>query len=296
MKYAYIQSNSDQYPVAILCLAMNVSTSAYYRWLQNPVSKRDLIHFELDEEIHGVFTEHQSRYGARRIYEDLKARGFKVTEAKVSQRMKLMGLVSKQEKRFIKTTDSVHNQYIRHNLLQQDFTASKPNEKWVTDITYIPTDEGWMYLCVIIDLFSRIVVGWCMADHMRSELTVNALRMAAFNRKLPRSVIMHSDKGSQYACKAFQDEIETLKFTSSMSGKGCCYDNAACESFFGTLKVELCDDESYKTVEQAKSSVFEYIETYYNRKRRHSTINYMTPNQFEDTMKSVNQKCPKFAG
>ena len=153
-----------------------------------------------------------------------------------------------------------------------------------------------MYLCVIIDLFSRLVVGWSMADHMRSELSVNALRMAAFNRKLSIGVIIHSDKGSQYACKAFQDTAETFKFISSMSGTGNCYDNAACESFFGTLKVDLCDDENYKTVEQAKSSVFEYIESYYNRKRRHSTINYKTPQQFEDIMKSVNQTCPKFAG
>ena len=275
---------------------MGVSKSAYYRWVQTPISKRDLIHFELDEEIYGVFIAHQGRYGARRIYEDLKDRGFKVTESKISERMKLMGLISKQAKRFIKTTDAQHNQYVRSNLLQQDFTASKANEKWVTDISYVPTDEGWMYLCVIIDLFSRMVVGWSMADHMRAELSVNALVMATFNRKMPKDVIVHSDKGSQYACKAFQEEIEKRNLISSMSGKGCCYDNAACESFFGTLKVELCDDENYKTIEQAKSSVFEYIESYYNRKRRHSTINYMTPKQFEDTMKFNKKKCPKKCG
>ena len=279
-----------------MCQIFGVSKSAYYRWVSNPISKRDIRHQELDDEIYAIFTQHKSRYGVKRIYEQMKDKGWKVTEKKVSERMNHLGLVAKANKPFIKTTDSQHNQYVKSNLLRQDFHANNPNEKWVTDITYIPTDEGWLYLCVIIDLFSRMVIGWSMAGHMRSELTVNALRMAMFRREMPSHVIVHSDKGSQYACKDFQEDIEHYRLISSMSGKGCCYDNAACESFFGTLKVELCDDENYKTVEEAKTSIFEYIEGYYNNDRKHSTINYMTPKQFEDTIKSSNKYRPIFVG
>ena len=276
-----------------MCPIMSVSESAYYRWAQNPVSKTDLRHYKLDTEIMGTFNKHKSRYGVKRIYEELKDNDWCVTENKVSERMKLMGLVAKANKPFIKTTDSNHNQYVAPNLLQQDFNAEQHNQKYVTDITYIPTDEGWLYLSVMIDLYSRMVIGWSMADHMRSELVCDTLEMAMFRRGMPTNVIVHSDKGSQYCSKDFQDKINKYQLQSSMSGKGCCYDNAACESFFGTLKVELCDDESYKTIEEAKSSIFEYIEGYYNTQRKHSTINYMTPKEFEDKMKSQHKNSPK---
>jgi transposase InsO family protein len=162
-----------------------------------------------------------------------------------------MRLVAKANKSLIKTTDSNHNQYVAPNLLKQDFNATKPSEKFVTDITYMPTDEGWLYLSVIIDLYSRMVIGWSMANHMRAELVCDTLEMAMFRRGMPTGVIVHSDKGSRYCSKDFQDKIKKYQLKSSMSGKGCCYDNAACESFFGTLKVELCDDENYKTIESS---------------------------------------------
>ena len=279
-----------------MCSIFDVSTSGYYRWIENPISKRDIRHQELDEEIFAIFTKNESRYGATRVYKEMKNKGWKVTLNKVSERMKLMDLVSKARKRFIKTTDSKPNQYIQPNILKQNFDASAPNDKYVTDITYIPTNEGFLYLCVMIDLFSRMVIGWSMADHMRSDLVCNALHMAMFRRGMPQNVIVHSDKGSQYASKQFQDKITEYQLQSSMSGTGCCYDNAACESFFGTLKIELCDDENYKTIEQAKSSIFEYIESYYNTQRIHSSINYMTPKEYEDMMESRKQNCPKFAG
>lgn len=279
-----------------MCKIMKVSSSAYYRWLKTPITKTDIRHHELDQQIRTIFMAHHRRYGVIRIFKDLKEQGWKVTQKKVSERMRVMGLVAKGHKRFVKTTDSNHNRYVAANLLRQTFSASDANEKYVTDITYIPTQEGWMYLCVVIDLYSRMVVGWSMANHMRSELVCDALQMAMFKRGMPRGVIVHSDKGSQYCSDHFQSKLKEYGLISSMSGKGNCYDNAACESFFGTLKTELCDDENYQTIEEAKSSIFEYIETYYNVKRRHSTINYMTPKAFEFKMESEKAKCPKFAG
>jgi len=204
-----------------------------------------------------------------------------------------MKLIAKANKPFVKTTDSNDNQYVAPNILQQNFKAAEPNQKYVTDITYVPTDEGWLYLSVIIDLYSRMVIGWSMANHMRAGLVSDTLEMAMFRRGMPTDVIVHSDKGSQYCSKDFQDKINKYQLRSSMSGKGCCYDNAACESFFGTLKVELCDDEEYKTIEEAKSSIFEYIEGYYNTQRKHSTINYMTPKEFKYKMESQLENSPK---
>ena len=279
-----------------MCDVMCVSSSAYYRWLANPIGKRDLKNFELDAEIEAIFQKHKSRYGVKRIYEELKDREWKVTEKKVSERMKYLNLVAKGHKAFIKTTDSNHNKHVASNILKQNFHAEDKNQKWVTDITYIPTQEGWLYLCVMVDLYSRMVIGWSMDDNMRSDLVCNSLQMAMFRRGMPSGVIVHSDKGSQYCSENFQDTLTEHKLISSMSGTGCCYDNAACESFFGTLKTELCDDESYQTREEAKSSIFEYIETYYNAERKHSTINYMTPKEFEYMMESEKLNCPKFAG
>ena len=296
MRYAFIQSNSDVFPVVHMCPIMNVSVSSYYRWLENPISKRDLRHYELDNEIRRIFTRHKSRYGVKRVYEEMKDNGCKVTEKKVSERMRAMNLVAKGHKPFIVTTDSNHNQYTAPNLLKQDFYADRPNQKYVTDITYVPTAEGWLYVSVMIDLFSRMVVGWSMADNMRSSLVCDTLHMAMFRRGMPKDVIVHSDKGSQYCSECFQNTLKEYSLISSMSGTGCCYDNAACESFFGTMKTELCDDENYETREEAKSSIFEYIETYYNVERKHSTINYKTPKEFETIMESESQKCPKKTG
>jgi transposase InsO family protein len=210
--------------------------------------------------------------------------------------MKILGLQPKASRKFKTTTDSNHNKQVSANLLEQNFTALDKNHKWVTDITYIRTQEGWLYLCVIIDLFSRAVIGWSMDSRMKADLVCGALNMALFRRNFPSGVIIHSDKGSQFCSKQFQDIIKDNWLLSSMSGKGCCYDNAACESFFGTLKVELVHDENYKTREEAKSSIFEYIEAYYNTKRKHSTINYMTPNQFEYIIENEIKKCPKLTG
>ena len=218
MKYAFIQNNSDDFPVNGLCHALEVSVSGYYRWCANPISKTDLRHYELDTEIKSIFDHHKSRYGVKRIYEEMKDKGWKVTEKKVSERMRIMGLVAKANKKFIKTTDSKHNKYTAPNLLKQNFYAEHANEKYVTDITYIPTQEGWLYLCVMIDLYSRMVVGWSMADHMRSELVCNAVKMAMFRRGMPKDVIVHSDKGSQYCSSDFRSLLSSVKTKSLYLG------------------------------------------------------------------------------
>ena len=218
--------------------------------------------------------------------------GFGVKRRYVSKRLQAMGLIPKARRKFKATTDSDHQLPVTPNLLQQDFSASKSNEKWVSDITYIKTDEGWLYLCVFIDLFSRQVIGWSMSKRINRHLVCNALNMALFRRKFPTGVIVHSDRGSQYCSKKYQNMLKKHRLVCSMSAKGCCYDNAACESFFHTLKVELVHDEYYQTRVQARASLFEYINVYYNRQRRHSTIGYMTPEKFEATwlqwIKSLN--------
>ena len=229
-------------PVTTLCKSLNVSTSSYYRWIHEPIGKRQSNDAELDAAITAIFHEHKSRYGSVRINKQLKDIGWKVTQPRVSKHMKLLGLQAKAARQYKATTDSNHNKHVSDNLLEQNFTALSVNHRWVTDITYIPTQEGWLYLCVIIDLFSRAVIGWAMDSRMKADLVCSALNMALFRRNFPSGVIIHSDKGSQYCSKEYQDVVKDNWLLSSMSSKGCCYDNAACESFFGTLKVELVHD------------------------------------------------------
>ena len=228
-----------------------------------------------------IFNEHKSRYGSTRIFHELKARGIPCTRAKIAELMNDMNLIAKARKKYKVTTDSNHNKQVAPNLLEQDFRATEPNEKWVSDITYIPTSEGWLYLCVFIDLFSRSVIGWPMSSRLKANLVTDALTMALFKRKFPSKVIVHSDRGSQYCSDKYQKLLNTNSLICSMSATGCCYDNAAMESFFHTLKVELVHRENYRSKNEASSSIAYYIEAYYNRKRRHSAINYNIPLLYE---------------
>jgi len=264
-----------------MCIMLQVSKTSYYEWLNNPISKRTIRNNQLDYLIKSIFIEHNGRYGSTRIYHELKYRGIACTRRFISERMKLLGLVAKARRKFKTTTDSKHNKKVAPNLLQQDFTATNINQKWVTDITYVPTSEGWLYLCVFIDLYSRIVIGWSMSKSLHSQLVTDALTMAIFRRKLPKRVIIHSDRGVQYCSDSYLKLLDKYKLLPSMSAKGNCYDNAAMESFFHTLKVELVHDMNYKSRELAKSSIVEYIECYYNRKRRHSSIGYQIPIDFD---------------
>ena len=272
------------FTVAALCRMLRVSRSGYYAWRQAPESPRAAENRRLDADIQRLFDEHRGRYGAPRITPDLQAEGWRVSRRRVANRMRAMGLRARAARRFKATTQSTHRLPVAPNRLQQDFTAAGPNQKWVADITYLWTGEGWLYLAVVLDLYSRAVVGWSMVERITKDLVMAALTMALFRRRPPPGLILHSDRGSQYAALDYQALLEQHGLRCSMSRKGDCYDNAAMESFFHTLKVEQIQGARYPTREAAKADVFEYIETYYNPKRRHSTLNYQSPWDFEDRM------------
>lgn len=276
MKYAFMREHAKQCPIILMAEQFDISTSGYYRWCKQPITQRMRQRNYHDQFIGEIFSEHKGRYGAVRIVEELRdVYNVRLKRQTVSGHMSRLGLVPKARRKFKVTTDSNHKKSVAPNLLDQDFHAAGPNQKWVSDITYISTNEGWLYLCVVIDLYSRKVIGWSMDKRINRHLVCNALLMALWRRGFPKGVIVHSDRGSQYCSKAYQRLIKAHGLKCSMSGKGCCYDNAACESFFGTLKVELVHSETYPTRERAKASIFEYIEAYYNVKRRHSAINYL---------------------
>jgi putative transposase len=264
-----------------MCEIFNVSRSGYYSWINREPSKRNIVNQKLDQNIKLIFEENKSRYGAPRITRALKAQNENHSLNKVARRMNKMNLQAIAKKKFKVTTDSEHTKPIYENVLNRDFVAAKINQKWVGDISYVKTEEGWMYLSVVIDLYSRAIVGWAMEARMTKDLVCSALTMALFRRKFPGGVIVHSDRGSQYCSDRYRKLIKNYKLIGSMSRKANCWDNAIAESFFHTLKVELVYENKYKTREEAKSSIFRYIEEYYNRKRMHSAIDYRTPNEFE---------------
>jgi len=281
MKYQFIKNHRSAFAVEKMCLALKISKSGYYAWRVRPKSTRDLRAEKLDHHIRTTYEQSKGTYGSPRITEALNNQGIACSENSIAARMRKNNIKAKTKKRFKVTTNSKHKHPISANLLNQDFTAQHPDQIWVSDITYLWTREGWLYLAVILDLFSRRIVGWAMSHRMGQELVLNAFQQALWQRKPGCGVIFHSDQGSQYACKAFRELLHNHKFIQSMSGKGNCYDNAVAESFFHTLKTELVYFQTYHTREEARNDVFEYIETFYNRIRMHSTINYCSPVQFE---------------
>ena len=229
-----------------------------------------------------MFYEHKARAGARKIQRDLDEEGLHCCLKTITRSMKRQGLVPKASRKYrVTTTDSNHNLPVAPNRLQRNFTASKPNQKWAGDITYIRTSEGWLYLAVVIDLYSRKVIGWSMATHMKAGLVCDALSMALWRRRHPKGVIFHSDRGSQYCSGQYRKLLAKYKMPQSMSRKADCWDNACVESFFHSLKVETILYEPLLTSEATRQAVFEYIESYYNRVRRHSTLDYVSPEQYE---------------
>jgi transposase InsO family protein len=272
------------FTVMARCRVLRVSRSGYYAWRRAPESPRAAENRRLDAAIRRLFEDHRGRYGAPRITLDLQAEGWLVSRRRVARRMRAMGLRARAARRFTATTQSKHALPVAPNRLQQDFTAAGPNQQWVADITYLWTGEGWLYLAVVLDLYSRAVVGWSMAERITKALVINALGMAIWRRRPAPGLVVHSDRGSQYAALDYQALLNQHGFLGSMSKKGDCYDNAAMESFFHTLKVEQVHGARYPTREAAKADVFEYIETYYNPKRRHSTLNYQSPWDFENRM------------
>ncbi len=281
MKYRFIEKHRSSFRVEKMCQALKISRSGYYSWRDRPMSSRDLSNEKLDKEIKHIHDKSMGTYGSPRITASLKKQGIVCSENRVAARMRRNTIRAKTKKRFKVTTHSKHKHPVAPNLLNQDFKAYKPNQVWVSDITYLWTREGWLYLCVIVDLFSRKVVGWSMSNNLGCNLALNAFQQALWRNKPGRGLIFHSDRGVQYACNEFSGVLKKYYFIQSMSRKGNCYDNAVAESFFHSLKTELVYFENYQTREEAKNSIFEYIEIYYNRYRLHSTLNYYSPDEFE---------------
>lgn len=276
-----IKENVDYFSVKLMCRLLSVSTSGFYNWRNRPLSPRAKENAELANHIKRIFDEEKSRAGAKRIAKRLKLEGIFAGRHRIARIMRKNNWRAKAARKFKATTNSNHNLPVAPNLLQQNFSASKPNEKWVSDITYVWTEEGWLYLAVVMDLYSRMVVGWAMSERMTAKLVIDALQMAIWRRKRPRGVIIHSDRGSQYCSLDYQKLLAQNGFICSMSKKGDCYDNASMESWNHSFKVEAIHGEKFPTRADAKNHVFEYIDVYYNRKRLHSRLGYLSPVYFE---------------
>jgi putative transposase len=276
-----IQQHELAFDTALMCRVLSVSRSGFYEWKQRKPSQRDQANVALTKEIKAIFEDEKGRAGAPRITERLRDDGKKVGRNRVAKIMGKEALRAKAAKRFKATTNSKHNLPVAPNLLEQHFEAEAPDQKYVSDITYIWTDEGWLYLAVVMDLYSRLVVGWAMAERMNAKLVCDALQMALWRRKRPRGVIVHSDRGSQYCGHDYQTLLRDNQLICSMSKKGDCYDNAAMESWNHSFKVEAIHGERFTTRSAAKAQVFDYIDVYYNRKRRHSKLGYLSPVAFE---------------
>lgn len=264
-----------------MCKFMEVSRSGYYEWLNKLESNRVKKDKELLAMIKVIFLKGRNTYGARRIKKKLGQDGIVVSRRRIIRLMQEEGLVCKTKRKFKATTNSKHNKPIAPNLLERKFNVDTINRYWVGDITYIPTDEGWLYLATVIDLYSRKIIGWSMSNRMKAELVNNALLMAIWQRKPAKGLIWHTDRGSQYAADSHLKIIKDHKIIQSMSRKGDCWDNAVAESFFHTLKIELIYQHKFKNREEAKNAIFEYIEVFYNRIRMHSTNDYLSPSEYE---------------
>lgn len=259
---------------------LGVSQSGYYQWSKALNSKRAIENEGLVIEIKEAFLEGRKKYGSPRITKRLREKGYVVNHKRVARLMRENQILARVPKRFVKTTNSKHRQPIAENVLNREFKVLEPNKVWASDITYLPTKIGWLYLCVVLDLFSRKVVGWSMRTDLSSGLVTESLKMAYLNRKPPKNVLFHSDRGVQYASEIVRDKLSLFGFKQSMSRKGNCWDNACVESFFGTLKQEGCG-KIFENQREAKAAVFDYIEVFYNRQRMHSTLGYVSPEQFE---------------
>ena len=284
MRFRFIDEYRRRWPIEVMCRVLCVSRSGYYAWRRRPMSPRMRRRVVLLEAIRGSHRESRGIYGSPRIHRDLKARGIRCSRNTVARLMHQHHLRSKLKRRFVvRTTDSRHDHPIARNLLARRFHWGQPNQAWCCDLTYVPTDEGWLYLAVVLDLCSRKVVGWAMDDHLRSTLVEEALMMAIVQRKPDpgAGLIHHSDRGVQYACESYRQLLKSHGLIPSMSARGDCHDNAVAERFMGSLKTEWVHHERYATRRQARLSVFHYIEVFYNRQRRHSTLGYVSPEEYE---------------
>jgi putative transposase len=281
VRYKFIQENSIRFAIDAMCEVLSVSRAGYYDWNGRPTSNRSKSNQSLLAEITRVFLASKKRYGYRKVYKQLRQEGIACSKNRVASLMRKHGLISKIKKKFKATTNSKHSLPVAANVLGRQFKVSKPNTHWVGDISYFWTGEGWLYLATVIDLYSRAVVGWSVNARMTSQLVEDAFLQAIWKRKPGKGLIFHSDRGSQYASYKFQKLLTSYKAICSMSRKGNCWDNAVAESFFKIIKSELTYHCTYSTRQEARDSIFEYIEAFYNSKRLHSSIGYLSPMQFE---------------
>lgn len=287
MKYAWIKAESEHHDITLLCSLVEVTRSAYYAWLKAVVSPKAKQDAEIKTQIQAIFSQNHAVYGTRRLKKVLHKQGSIVSRRRIGRLMQEAKLRCKTKRRFKATTNSKHNLPIAANQLERQFKVEDPNKVYVGDITYIPTREGWLYLAVVIDLYSRQVVGWSMAEHMRTKLVNDALLMAIWQRKPAKGLLWHTDRGSQYASENHRELLKQHGIEQSMSRKANCWDNAVSESFFHTLKTELINHESYPTREVARKSIFNYIEVFYNRQRLHSSNGYLSPVDYEMQLKAA---------
>lgn len=282
MKYAFIREHAQAYPVRRQCRVLAVAESGYYAWLQAQPSERQQADAQLLAEIQVIYQQNRRLYGSPRIHAELKKQGWQCSRKRVARLMRQAHLASVRQRRYrIQTTDSKHLYPVAANVLDRQFQAQRPNQKWAADITYIPTQKGWLYLAAVLDLFSRRIVGWAMSARCDTSLVYHALHMALAQRQPQVGLLHHSDRGNQYAAHDYQALLAQHPITVSMSRKGNCYDNAVMESFFRTLKAECVHLHAFQSRSHARAVIFEFLEVYYNRQRLHSTLGYCTPAAFE---------------
>ncbi len=281
MRYTFILVSQVAFPVTAMCRVLDVSTSGFYGWKAQPVSRRDERDTALRARVRRVFEASRETYGSPRVHAELRADGAPVSENKVAKLMRDEGLVARRKKRFRATTDSKHDDPIAPNIVERDFIADEKNDTWVTDVTCIWTRSGWLFVAVMLDLFSRRIVGWATSPTNDRFLALDALRDAITKRRPPVGLVHHSDRGSPYASADYRAELERFGLVASMSRKGDCWDNAVAESFFSTLKTELIRDRIYDSHDHATASIAEYVDDFYNTTRRHSHLGYVSPIEFE---------------
>jgi putative transposase len=282
VKYAWITAHRDFYPVKLMCELLEVSTSGYYESLQSAPGPRQLRREQIAEAAEASYRASHCIYGYRKVHDDLQERKIGCCRETVRRVLREKGLFSRAKRKFVVTTDSKHDRPVAAHLLDRDFTAEKPNRKWTADITYIPTRKGWLYLAVVMDLYSRRIVGWATSGSLHTKLALDAMEMALRRRAPTPGLLHHSDRGCQYAAQDFQKLLAKQSIECSMSRKGNCWDNAPTESFFGKLKVEWVHGVDYADHEEAHRHLFEYIEAFYNRQRKHASLGYQSPAAFED--------------
>ncbi|WP_410504324.1 IS3 family transposase [Flavobacterium sp. HJJ] len=290
MIYSFIKNNEQLFPIEKMCKVLKVSSGSYYRWKKQIITARSQRKITIQEQITLIYFESKQRYGSPRITLELQHFGYKISRITVAKYMKELGLRSKLSKKFKVTTNSNHNYLIVENILNREFLVKTPSKVWVSDITYIQTKEGFVYLTTIMDLYDRKIIGWSLSEGMSTnETTLGAWKMAVKNRNIEKGLIFHSDRGVQYASKKFVNVLDSYKkITRSMSRKGNCWANAVAESFFKSLKTELIYGNKLISKEQMKLEIFEYIEVWYNRKRRHSALNYATIEEFNNQINYKN--------